>query len=97
MILRENLYAVLFSGFALVLGIACLLAAYCMQRQHFGNLYGSVYSLGAYILLAGVWVLTDSKILLLVSQKAGLAGLISYLSFYALHLPLLQFTIGGLP
>lgn len=97
MILRENLYAVLFSGFALVLGIACLLAAYCMQRQHFGNLYGSVYSLGAYILLAGVWVLTDSKILLLVSQKAGLAGLISYLSFYALHLPLLQFTIGVLP
>lgn len=90
MILRENLYAVLFSGFALVLGIACLLAAYCMQRQHFGNLYGSVYSLGAYILLAGVWVLTDSKILLLVSQKAGLAGLISYLSFYALHLPLLM-------
>ena len=89
MILRENLYAVLFSGFALVLGIACLLAAYCMQRQHFGNLYGSVYSLGAYILLAGVWVLTDSKILLLVSQKAGLVGLISYLSFYALHLPLL--------
>lgn len=97
MILRENLYAVLFSGFALVLGIACLLAAYCMQRQHFGNLYGSVYSLGAYILLAGVWVLTDSKILLLVSQKAGLVGLISYLSFYALHLPLLQFTIGVLP
>lgn len=71
MILRENLYAVLFSGFALVLGIACL--------------------------LAGVWVLTDSKILLLVSQKAGLVGLISYLSFYALHLPLLQFTIGVLP
>lgn len=89
MILRENLYAVLFSGFALVLGIACLLAAYCMQRQHFGNFYGSVYSLGAYILLAGVWVLTDSKILLLVSQKAGLVGLISYLSFHALHLPLL--------
>lgn len=97
MILRENLYAVLFSGFALVLGIACLLAAYCMQRQHFGNFYGSVYSLGAYILLAGVWVLTDSKILLLVSQKAGLVGLISYLSFHALHLPLLQFTIGVLP
>lgn len=90
MILRENLYAVLFSGFALVLGIACLLAAYCMQRQHFGNFYGSVYSLGAYILLAGVWVLTDSKILLLVSQKAGLVGLISYLSFHALHLPLLH-------
>lgn len=97
MILRENLYAVLFSGFALVLGIACLLAAYCMQRQHFGNFYGSVYSLGAYILLAGVWVLTDSKILLLVSQKAGLVGLISYLSFHALYLPLLQFTIGVLP
>lgn len=97
MILRENLYAVLFSGFALVLGIACLLAAYCMQRQHFGNLYGSVYSLGAYILLAGVWVLTDSKILLLVSQKAGLVGLVSYLSFHALYLPLLQFTIGVLP
>ena len=97
MILRENLYAVLFSGFALVLGIACLLAAYCMRRQHFGNLYGSVYSLGAYILLAGVWVLTDSKILLLVSQKAGLVGLISYLSFHALYLPLLQFTIGVLP
>ena len=96
MILRENLYAVVFSGFALVLGIACLLAAYCMQRQHFGNFYSSVYSLGAYILLAGVWVLTDSKILLLVSQKAGLVGLISYLSFYALHLPLLQFTMGVL-
>ena len=96
MILRENLYAVVFSGFALVLGIACLLAAYGMQRQHFGNFYGSVYSLGVYILLAGVWVLTDSKILLLVSQKAGLVGLISYLSFHALYLPLLQFTMGVL-
>ena len=85
-------------GWTVVLGgIACLLAAYRMQRQHFGNFYGSVYSLGAYILLAGVWVLTDSKILLLVSQKAGLVGLITYLSFHALHLPLLQFTIGVLP
>lgn len=96
-ILRQNLYAVMFCGFALVLGIVCLLLAYGMQRKHFGNFYGSIYSLGAYIILAGIWVLTDSKILLLVSQKAGLAALVSYLSFYALHLPLLQFTMGVLP
>ncbi len=59
-----------FSGFALVLALR-LLAAHCMQRASISAQNFTAATVWApHILLAGVWVLTDSKILLLVSQKA---------------------------
>lgn len=73
MILRENLYAVLFSGFALVLGIACLLAAYCMQRQHFGNFYGSVYSLGVFGFILLLAETAGQRVLEQINENANMA------------------------
>lgn len=97
MIVRENLYAILCAILFILFGISAVIAGIYMRFLHFGKIYSSIINLGVYMLLAGAWVLTDSMILLLVSQKSGFVALLSYLLFYALHIPLLQFTVSVLP
>ena len=97
MLVKENLYALVFWCISVLLGVGSILAGAYLRTQHFEALSDRLFSLGVYILTAGLWVLTDSKILFLVSQRSGLVAFISYLSFYALHIPLLQFTKGVLP
>lgn len=97
MIVRENLYALICCILFVLFGISAIIAGIYMRFLHFGKIYSSIINLGIYMLLAGAWVLTDSMILLLVSQKSGFVALLSYLLFYALHIPLLQFTVSVLP
>lgn len=52
----------------------------------------SLRSLGIYIICAGSWILTDSKIFLLITQKTGMIEQISFLCFFFLPVPLLEFT-----
>ena len=91
-VVRENLYAVLFCVLALTAAAVVLYVGFHMRAVHFGNSPGSIISLGLYILCAGIWVLTDSRILLLVTTKTGVVELVSFLAFYCLPLPLLEFT-----
>lgn len=39
-----------------------------------------------------LWILTDSKFLLLFTQKSGVIELVSFLAFFTLAIPLLSFT-----
>lgn len=96
-VVKENLYAVLFGALALTAAAVTLYVGFHMRAAHFGNSLGSMISLGLYILCAGIWVLTDSRILLLVTTKTGVVELASFLSFYCLPLPLLEFTRRMLP
>ncbi len=97
MIVRENLYALLCGILFILFGISAIIAGIYMRFLHFGKIYSSIINLGVYMLLAGAWVPTDSMILLLVSQKSGFVALLSYLLFYASHIPLLRFTESVLP
>ena len=97
MLVRDNLYAVIFWFFSVIFGAATIIAGLYMRYRRFGNFFDGMFSLGLYILIAGVWVLTDSKFLLLLSQRAGFVGLVSYLSFFALHIPLIEFTAWVFP
>lgn len=97
MLVKENLYAVLFGALALLLGLGSIFAGFYMRSERFGDFFRTMVSLGVYILCGGLWVLTDSKILLLVTQKTGLVELVSFLAFYALPIPLLEFTKKMLP
>lgn len=97
MLVQENLYSVIFWIFSLLLGTISIVAGFYLRNQRFRNIFNCLVSLGLYILLAGLWSLTDSKILLLFTQKSGFIACVSYLSFYALHIPLLQFTVTVLP
>ncbi len=91
-VVKENLYAVLFGFLALTAAAAVLYVGFHMRAVHFGNSLGSMISLGLYILCAGIWVLTDSSFLLLVTTRTGVVELVSFLAFYCLPLPLLEFT-----
>lgn len=96
MLIRQNLYAALFAVVAFVLGGLSISFGLRMRSGSLGK-GDMLISLGMYVLCAGAWVLTDSKILLLVTQKTGVVELLSFLSFYALPLPLLRFTSHVLP
>lgn len=52
----------------------------------------SLRSLGIYSICAGSWILTDSKIFLLIAQKTGMIEQIPFLCFFFLPVALLEFT-----
>lgn len=94
-IIIESLHALLFTVLALLMAGAILTVGFRMHST--SRFFRSMVSLGIYILSAGIWVLTDSKILLLLTQRTGLVELLSFLAFYSLPLPLLEFTKNMLP
>lgn len=91
-LIRENLYAILFAAFAVILSIVSIYVGFRMKGKQTDGLFKSLLSLGAYVLCAGIWVLTDSRILLLITQRSGLVELISFIAFFTLPIPLLQFS-----
>ena len=93
----ENLYAVIFASLAAGMAVVSVCMGIYTGLQHATDLSEGLVSLGMYIFCAGVWVLTDSKILMLVTRRTGLVELISFLAFFALPIPLLNFTKKTLP
>ena len=55
------------------------------------KIYRALRNLGICILTEGIWVVTDSQILLLVTQHTSIIEQISFLSFFTLPFPLLEF------
>ncbi|MCB6369147.1 GGDEF domain-containing protein [Blautia glucerasea] len=92
MLVKENLYAVVFAILALIFSILSVCAGIRMRGAWHKENCESLISLGCYILCAGIWILTDSKLLLLVTQKTGVVELVSFLSFFSLPVPLISFT-----
>lgn len=97
MIIKENLYAVIFTILAVFSGLLSLVSGIYMKSAWSEEICRMLKSLGVYILCAGIWVLTDSQIFLLITQKTKLIELLSFLSFFMIPIPLLQFTKNLLP
>ncbi len=91
-ILRKNLYAVIFMVLSVIVGVISLWAGIYMKKVWAKDTCKSLRSLGIYIICAGSWILTDSKIFLLITQKTGMIEQISFLCFFFLSVPLLEFT-----
>lgn len=97
-LLRDNLYALFFTVFALLLGTGILIAACWLRKGLSKEMLRSLASFGAFILTAGVWVLTDSELLLLVTNQVAVVALISFVSFMvmpAFLLRFIRFILGG--
>ena len=94
-ILAESLHALFFTVLAVLMAGGMLIGGLRMRGT--GRFSRSIVSLGIYILFAGIWVLTDSNLLLLLTQRTGLVELVSFLAFFSLPLPLLTFTKRMLP
>lgn len=96
-LLGQNWYAAFFAVFALVLGMASIGVGIYIRHAWSKIMCRNLISLGLYILIAGIWILTDSSLLLLVTQKTGVIELISFLTFFSIPFPLLEFTKGMFP
>lgn len=82
-ILRKNLYAVIFMVLSVIVGVISLWAGIYMKKVWAKDTCKSLRSLGIYSICAGSWILTDSKIFLLIAQKTGMIEQISFLCFFS--------------
>ena len=96
-IIKENLYAAVFSMFAFLFGVISVVFGFYMKSAWSKEICRSLKYLGVYILCAGIWVLTDSRLLLLMTQHTEVVEMISFLTFFSLPLPLLGFTRNLMP
>lgn len=92
MILVKNIHAGIFAVFAAVSGFTAIFAGFYMRKAWTRQICESLICLGAFVVDAGLWILTDSKFLLLFTQKSGVIELVSFLAFFMLAIPLLGFT-----
>ena len=92
MLIKENFYAAVFAVLALIFSILSIFAGIHMKTAGDIKNGKSLICLGCYVLCAGIWVLTDSKFLLLLTQKTGVVELVSFLAFFGLPVPLMAFT-----
>ena len=97
MLSRSNLFTLFFAMLMLLLGMVSFGAGLYMRHAWSKDTCGALRNLGQFILIGGVWVVTDSRLLLLVTQKTGVVELVSFLSFFMLPLALLAFTKKMMP
>lgn len=91
-IIKNNLYAGIYMAAALFFGMISIFLGIYMRSVWAGNVCASLKYLGIYILCTGCWVLTDSQLLLLVTQKTECVEFISFIAFFSMPMPLLAFT-----
>ena len=90
-LLQDNLYALVFLIFAVLLSVMILMAALWARKSPSGDLPGTLLNFGIFVLITGIWVLTDSELLLLVTDKTAVVSLISFVSFMIMPVFLLRF------
>lgn len=92
-ILFDNMYAFVFFLMTLFLGVITLAAAFLLKSTASGSdRHTGIAAVGVFVITAGIWVLTDSKLLLLVTDRTATVALVSMLSFFFMPLFLLRFT-----
>ncbi|MGN1003719.1 MAG: diguanylate cyclase domain-containing protein [Oscillospiraceae bacterium] len=90
-LLWDNMYALAFLIFSVLLGVIMLLAAFLVRESPTGDIFRSLLNFGIFVLIAGVWVLTDSELMLFVTDKVAVVSLISFVSFMIMPVFLLRF------
>ena len=96
--LEENFFAIVFSVISLFIGVVILVYSgyvcrHAVERDIFGK--GGI-TLGLFILLSGIWVLTDSYVLDVfivngIIASSDIVNFISYLSFMLLPIVFISF------
>ena len=90
-LIKTNLYALVFSPIAIFIGLSMIISNKWVAREIFGNRDERLRSFGLFILLSGIWVLTDSDLLLFCTDRFAVVSLISSISFMLMPVLLLEF------
>lgn len=90
-LIMSNLYAIVFSIFAFLFCIIVLVAACYIWKTVKGNIHKALFYLAGLILDAGIWVLTDSELLLLMTGHVDMIRIGSFTTFLIMPVFLLRF------
>ena len=91
-LIKRNMHIFIFTVAVALLGVISIIVGIYMRSLWKKNVSSTLISLGVYILIAGLWVVTDSELLLLFTQRTGLVELVSFSAFYSLPVALIEFT-----
>lgn len=90
-LLWENFYALLFGIGSFLMVTILLILSYFLKKQNLINTREILNELSCFIFLAGVWIVTDSGLLLCVTNQVSLVNTISFVSFFIMLVYLLRF------
>lgn len=90
-LLRDNWYALLFTVFSFLIGAGALIIGCWLIKGISKEMRHCLMCFGIFVLITGVWVLTDSELLLFVTGKVEAVSLISFISFMIMPVFLLLF------
>lgn len=91
-ILRDNIYALLYLLLTLLLSAAIVCMVHALRGTMPKSRCSTLLALACFILITGVWVLTDSQLLLLVTTRTAVITLVSFLSFMLMPVFMLYVT-----
>lgn len=87
----DNAYAFFFGFFALLTSVLTLCLLFYFKDKLFDNLFKAIINLCIAIFITGIWVVTDSELLVFFTDKVTAVAFISYTSFMIMPVFLLQF------
>ena len=90
-LIRTNLYALIFTPLAICIGLIVTISNKWVAKNIFENKDSRLRSFGLFILSSGIWVLTDSDLLLFYTDHFAVVSLISFASFMLMPVFLLEF------
>ena len=93
----SNIYALIFFIYCACAAALIFYAALRQRRRQRSIHPGAMGILGLFLLCAGVWVLTDSQMLQLVTDKVNRGAMVSVIAFFMMPVLLLQFLETLLP
>ena len=87
----DNSYALLFGVIAALASLIMLCFSLFFRRRMQVNMFWAMINLSAFIFITGLWVVTDSEILLFLTSKISGGVYVSFLSFMIMPIFLLRF------
>ncbi len=89
--LKDNLYAFVFGLFSFSMALALFILDFFVKKQLSGGIYRAINNLAAFLLFAGIWVVSDSQLLQMFTDRTAVITLFSFLSFMAMPIFLILF------
>lgn len=89
--LQDNLYALIFGVFTLLTSAVLCAGSLYLKKKFSGVGYRGILYLGLFIFFTGCWIVSDSRLLQLVTGRTAFIALVSFLSFMVMPVFLLLF------
>lgn len=90
-ILKENVYELFWGCITILAGVVICFSSLVLRKRVVATVRKGIDYLGIFMLLAGIWIITDSCVLQFVTKRAALVYLVSFICFMLMPYFLLMF------